>query len=139
MTFTVPGLAQRIVMHTGQSHLDIGAGEDFEEIVIVPASGEAFPLDSSLKAFVLFEKVKSNMPNDGNVLGGESLPNPTVVFTEGHVKTPVESILDAPMASDGLRYGFGGIRDAGDKQATHSGDFFSYMTLAFHHGDALEI
>lgn len=43
--------------------------QDFEEVVIIPSSSQAFGLDDSLDRMLMLEQVEGNMAQDGKVFG----------------------------------------------------------------------
>ena len=66
--------------------------EDFEKIVLTPASVETFALDTDFGAGLLLEEVVGNLAQGGQVLGSVVLADPALVFTKGYVQTPVSRL-----------------------------------------------
>ena len=64
--------------------------EDFEKIVLTPASVETFALDTDFEAGLLLEEVVGSLAQGGQVLGSVVLADPALVFTKGYVQTPVQ-------------------------------------------------
>src|ERR1035437_1526326 len=46
----------------------------------------------------MLEQVEREMAQDGKVLGGVAIPNPTGVLVERDIEHPMQAIFDAPVA-----------------------------------------
>lgn len=74
-------------------------GEDFEQVVIVPASFEASGFDPGFDRFILFEQVQSDVAENGEVFGAMILAQAVMILLKGHVEYPMQAIFDAPVAA----------------------------------------
>src|SRR3954469_16441935 len=78
------------------------AGEDPEHVIVVPGSLFAPTTEAGLTAVIGGNKVESDFAEQGEVAGGGAMAHSAIIFSEGDIENPVQSILDAPVAADGL-------------------------------------
>ncbi len=73
--------------------------KDISEEGIIISAAAAFSGKRKVSR-VAFEDIESNMADDSHIFCGMIFPDTTVVLMEGHIQTPVERILNAPMFAD---------------------------------------
>ncbi len=73
--------------------------EEISEEGIVISAAAAFSGKRKVSR-VAFEDIESNMADDSHIFSGMIFPDTTVILMEGHIQTPMERILDAPMFAD---------------------------------------
>ena len=66
---------------------------------MVPARRETFVLDAELLGPLLFEEIKGDVVEDGEVLRRIAGPDPRLILVQGDVEDPVETIFDGPVAA----------------------------------------
>ena len=72
-----------------------------EQVVIVPASLEAFAFHPEFAGFFLLEQVERDAVEHGVVLCGMAGAFAVKVFSETDIEGPVQFVFDAPVLSDG--------------------------------------
>ena len=76
------------------------------------------------------------MSEYGHVFRGMIFPHPALILTKGHVKGPVQTVFNAPVAPDGRRHLFGADFDTGDVIGGFGADVAADIAVAldFHDG-----
>ena len=115
------------------------AGQDREEVGLVPAGLEALGLDPGLRRGVLVEEVEGDVAQDGEVLGGVAGPDAALVLAEGDVEHPVEAVLDAPVVADGAGEGVGVPGEAAEVVMELARDCGAAAALALDQADAGQV
>ena len=69
---------------------------------MIPAGAFTFGSDTDLGAFLCVQAVESQAAQDGRVVLCMALTDATVVLTKGGIEDPVDRVLDAPAAADGI-------------------------------------
>lgn len=67
---------------------------------MVPCGLESFAVDTEFAGFVLFEQVKGDAVEHGEVLRGVTGAFAAEVFAEGYIEHPVQFVFDAPVLSN---------------------------------------
>ena len=71
--------------------------QDFEEVIVPPASLQALALDAHFQAGFTFQLVVGYLPQRRHVLGAVVFAHPALVSTEGDIQAPVQRVLNAPV------------------------------------------
>ena len=75
--------------------------EGLEQVIVVPCSLESFVLDAELDRIVLLEEIEGNATEDSEVFCTIPLTQAGLIFSEGEVEHPMETIFDLPMRTNG--------------------------------------
>src|SRR4051794_34145256 len=78
------------------------AGDDPEHVVVVPGGLFAPTAKAGLTAAIGGNKVESNFAEQGEIAGSGAMAHSAIIFSEGDIENPVQSVLDTPVAADGL-------------------------------------
>ena len=82
----------------GRSHHTSLSAKHFEDVVIVPACGEAFVFDPDLVGCFVLEHDQSGLSEGAEVDIRMSFADSGMILSERHVQLPVELVLDRPVA-----------------------------------------
>src|SRR4051794_22867609 len=93
------------------------AGDDPEHVVVVPGGLFAPTAKAGLTDAIGGNKVESDFAEQGKVAGGGAMAHSAIIFSEGDIENPVQSVLDAPVAADGSRQNGRIFVAAGEKVA----------------------
>ena len=77
------------------------------EIILVPSGSLAACLDTYLARRILFDEAEGKPVDDGQISRSMSLAHSAIVLARGNIKTPIQTIFDAPMVSDSFSKAFG--------------------------------
>jgi hypothetical protein len=65
------------------------AGEDLEQVAVIPAGLEAFGFDPAPGRGLVLQERQRNAPQQGQVVGRVSRAHPALVLPEGDIERPV--------------------------------------------------
>jgi hypothetical protein len=74
---------------------------------LVPTSNQAFPVDTSLERFFLFEQIHSDMAENCKILWAMIFSEAMTVFIKSDIENPMRVVFDNPMRSVGAQGPFG--------------------------------
>src|SRR4051812_39073794 len=78
------------------------AGDDLEHVIVVPGCHFALTASAGSVTAVSADEVEGDFAQEGEVAGGGAVAHPAVILTEGDVENPMQGVLNAPVAADGL-------------------------------------
>ena len=78
------------------------AGDDPEHVIVVPGGLFAPTAYAGLTAAIGGDEVESDFAEQGEVAGGGAMAHSAIIFSEGDIENPMQAVLDAPVAADGL-------------------------------------
>src|SRR4051794_40919981 len=82
--------------------IDFGGGQHLEEILRIESAGHAFRLRAALQRLLLAEQADDQAADGAEVGRAVTVLLASGVLVEAHIEHPVLTILDAPMATDGV-------------------------------------
>ena len=83
----------------GRLHHKLFSHQDFFEVAVVPAGGEAFVLDTDAGRRFLLQQTERRATQDAEVCVGVPIANAGLVLGKCHIQLPVQTILDAPVTT----------------------------------------
>src|SRR5437868_2567433 len=75
-------------------------GQDFEQVVRIPASQEAFGLDAALRGVLLAQEVEGDVAQYAEIVRPVPHPHAALILAEGDVEDPMQAVFDSPMVAD---------------------------------------
>src|SRR3712207_551740 len=91
--------------------------DDLEQVDVVPGGPLAPAAEAGPTASATGDEIEGDLAQEGKVAGGGAIAHTTVVLAEGDVEDPVQRVLDAPVAADGLDQDGGSVAAAGEEVA----------------------
>ena len=76
-------------------------GQDLEQKIIIERGGIALHGQTHLRGFSL-QQTHTEATEEGHILRGISLTNPTGIFVEGDIEDPMEAIFHTPVGANHL-------------------------------------
>ena len=86
-------------MH-GERKLDPFQAKDLRQVVGVPA-GHATAHGDAFFVLTLLQQADGESFQPGNIIGGMTVSQPTLVFAKGHIEALVQSVFNSPVAANG--------------------------------------
>ena len=102
---------------------------------MIPSCLETFGLDSPFEGLFAFEQVDAYMTQDGKIFRGMIFSYTAVVFPEGYIQAPVQTVFNAPVVSDGFGNSRGMVFKTGYEVGIFSIHFSVDISLPGNHDD----